>query len=109
MKKIIMCFAFLTVSSLARAESEWNFDSCMENVMRQFTCSIKGQKVPVDLESPRTQLSYISVSEGKIYGLIVENVANGELYVSCDDSADLKNVLFFESNDVVHNVHCEAP
>jgi len=85
-------FALLTVSIFAKAESVWDYDSCMESIVRQFTCSINGQEVFIDLETASTQLSYKSADDEEIFGVYVENVAGGKLYISCDDSAELKNV-----------------
>ena len=94
MNKMLVCLAVLTASVSALAESAWDFDSCMENMVRQFTCSVKGKNVFVDLESSSAQVDYKSAGQDRIYGVTVKNVAGGELYVTCDDSADLKSVTY---------------
>lgn len=93
MKKAIL-LSMLFISQFAFAESAWNYDSCMENVIRQFSCSINGKQVAVDLESQSTELAYKAGRGEKIYGIFVKNIANGELYIKCDDSGELKQVQY---------------
>ncbi len=104
--KALICIAVLTVSQFTMAEeSVWDYDSCMENTSRQFSCDIEGQKVSVDLELESTQLSYKAASDEQIYGIFVEGILGGRLYISCDDSATLKQVQF-ESQASSKPVRC---
>lgn len=106
MKKLGLSLLFLVASNHAQAESAWYFDSCMENVPREFSCAIEGKTVAIDLQSQSSDISYNNVDEERIYGLFLENVKGGKLYISCDDSGRLKSVQF-EKNDVKQTVVCE--
>ena len=83
----------ILLSNFAMAdENAWDIDSCMENIIRQFTCTIHNQKVFVDLQAIETELDYKVASFEQIYGIYVKNIESGRLYISCDDSGELKNV-----------------
>ena len=96
MKNAFVYVTLLVVSSLAAAESAWDYDSCMEGMSRQFTCSINGKKISVDLEASSAKMSYKvpDVSGEKIYGIFIGNIDGGELYISCEDGGTLEKVRF---------------
>ncbi len=96
MKASLIGLAILSATNFAKAESAWDYDSCMENLIRQFSCSIDGKDVEVDLESTHQKMSYKvpEVGSEKVLGVFVHDVNGGELYIKCDDSGKLEDVQF---------------
>jgi len=91
-------------------ESAWDYDSCSENMMRQFTCLVNNSKVFFDLEKlPLIWKTKNADAKGeKIYGFVIEKVQDGQVYVTCDDSSELQ-VVQYQVGKTSTTVSCEIP
>lgn len=117
----LVCFG-MSLSAIAQTQSydtrssenpvlgnEWSFDSCMENVIRQFSCKVDGRTIAIDLEKRSTKLAFKTKSGSqnteKILGILIKNKKFGDIYISCDDSGTLENVQLIK-NKKAKKINC---